>query len=48
VVEVPITFVERTVGKSKMSGKVMSEALWRIGMWGVAGLPKRLKGPGRD
>ncbi|HEX4818471.1 MAG TPA: polyprenol monophosphomannose synthase [Nonomuraea sp.] len=43
VVEVPITFVERTVGKSKMSGKVMSEALWRIGLWGVTGLPKRLR-----
>ncbi|MEW9550977.1 polyprenol monophosphomannose synthase [Nonomuraea sp. NPDC050783] len=43
VVEVPITFVERTVGKSKMSGKIMSEALWRIGLWGVAGLPRRLR-----
>ncbi|NRQ39029.1 polyprenol monophosphomannose synthase [Nonomuraea sp. NN258] len=44
VVEVPITFVERTVGKSKMSGKIMSEAFWRIGVWGVTGLPDRLRG----
>ncbi|WP_055502468.1 polyprenol monophosphomannose synthase [Nonomuraea pusilla] len=44
VVEVPITFVERTVGKSKMSGKVMSEALWRISLWGVTGLPRRVRG----
>ncbi|MFE3450156.1 polyprenol monophosphomannose synthase [Nonomuraea sp. NPDC059194] len=43
VAEVPITFVERTHGKSKMSGKVMYEAFWRVGIWGVTGLPGRLR-----
>ena len=35
VVEVPITFVERERGESKMSGDVMSEALKRITTWGI-------------
>ncbi len=35
VVEVPITFVEREVGESKMSRSVMSEALTRITAWGI-------------
>jgi len=43
IAEVPITFVERTVGTSKMSGNVMVEALWRITYWGVTGLPERLR-----
>jgi dolichol-phosphate mannosyltransferase len=33
--EVPITFVERTVGTSKMSRKIVAEALWRVTAWGV-------------
>ncbi|MFI6789422.1 polyprenol monophosphomannose synthase [Nonomuraea sp. NPDC050383] len=41
VAEVPITFVERTVGTSKMSRRVMTESFWRIAMWGFAGLPAR-------
>ncbi len=36
VVEVPITFVEREVGESKMSRAVMTEALTKITAWGVA------------
>ncbi len=36
VVEVPITFVERVRGASKMSGGVVAEALWRIARWGLA------------
>jgi dolichol-phosphate mannosyltransferase len=36
VVEVPITFVERERGESKMSGNIVREALWRITQWGVA------------
>ncbi len=36
VVEVPITFVEREIGTSKMSGSVVREALWRVTQWGVA------------
>ncbi len=35
VVEVPITFVERERGESKMSGDVMGEALKRITTWGI-------------
>ncbi len=45
VTEVPITFVERTIGASKMSRGVFAEALWRVTAWGVAGLPRRLRGP---
>jgi dolichol-phosphate mannosyltransferase len=36
VVEVPITFVERELGTSKMSGNVVREALWRVTEWGLA------------
>ncbi|AWK09397.1 dolichol-phosphate mannosyltransferase [Streptomyces spongiicola] len=35
VVEVPITFVEREVGDSKMSRDIVVEALWRVTAWGV-------------
>jgi dolichol-phosphate mannosyltransferase len=35
VVEVPITFVERTSGTSKMKGTIVREALWRVTRWGV-------------
>ena len=31
----PITFVERTSGSSKMSRKIVVEALWRVSAWGV-------------
>jgi dolichol-phosphate mannosyltransferase len=30
VVEVPITFVDRRVGKSKMSRRIVAEALWKV------------------
>ncbi|WP_449343618.1 polyprenol monophosphomannose synthase [Streptosporangium jomthongense] len=43
VAEVPITFVERTAGASKMSRSVFVEALWRITVWGLTGLPRRLR-----
>ena len=36
VVEVPITFVEREVGTSKMSGDIVAESLRRITGWGLA------------
>ncbi len=36
VVEVPITFVEREIGDSKMSGDIMRESLQRITSWGLA------------
>jgi dolichol-phosphate mannosyltransferase len=35
VVEVPITFVERERGESKMSGSIVREALWRVTEWGI-------------
>jgi dolichol-phosphate mannosyltransferase len=34
--EVPITFVEREAGVSKMNRKIVTEALWRVTMWGIA------------
>lgn len=36
VTEVPITFVERVAGKSKMSRRIVAEALWRVTRWGLA------------
>jgi dolichol-phosphate mannosyltransferase len=45
VVEVPITFVERERGESKMSRKIVAEALWRVTLWGVrSGRPHRRAG----
>ncbi|GAA4429891.1 polyprenol monophosphomannose synthase [Actinokineospora soli] len=35
VVEVPITFVERERGESKMSGNIVREALLRVTKWGL-------------
>jgi dolichol-phosphate mannosyltransferase len=35
VVEVPITFVEREIGDSKMSQAIVLEALWRVTVWGA-------------
>ena len=45
VVEVPITFIEREYGDSKMSQKIVAEALLRTTAWGVkhrAGQVRRL------
>jgi len=36
VAEVPITFVERTEGTSKMSGAIVREALWQVTRWAIA------------
>jgi glycosyltransferase involved in cell wall biosynthesis len=35
VVEVPIVFVERERGASKMSRAIVGEALWRVTVWGI-------------
>jgi dolichol-phosphate mannosyltransferase len=35
VVEVPITFVERQYGESKMSGEIVREALVKVTVWGA-------------
>ncbi len=37
IVEVPITFVERVNGSSKMSSAIVLEALWLITRWGLFG-----------
>ncbi|KAB1503618.1 polyprenol monophosphomannose synthase [Corynebacterium sp. 320] len=34
--EVPITFTEREIGDSKMSGNIISEAMLKVTKWGVA------------
>ena len=36
IVEVPITFVEREHGASKMSNSIIGEAFWRVAQWGIA------------
>jgi dolichol-phosphate mannosyltransferase len=43
VVEVPISFVERRYGDSKMSGGIVAEALWRITVWGVSRRLRQLR-----
>jgi dolichol-phosphate mannosyltransferase len=51
VVEVPITFVEREYGESKMSGVIVREALLRVTKWGLHRRGEQLAGlvrsPGR-
>lgn len=41
IVEVPITFIERTQGKSKMSSAIVAEALWLVTRWGIFRLLSR-------
>jgi dolichol-phosphate mannosyltransferase len=43
VVEVPITFVERVHGTSKMSRAIVLEALWRVTIWGLTGRDRRFR-----
>ncbi len=44
VVEVPITFTERELGVSKMSGSNIREALVKVARWGVSGRLSRASG----
>ncbi|SEI85117.1 dolichol-phosphate mannosyltransferase [Demequina mangrovi] len=44
VVEVPITFVERAEGESKMSGAIIREALLKVTVWGVAHRARQVLG----
>jgi dolichol-phosphate mannosyltransferase len=44
VVEVPITFVERERGDSKMSRSIVAEALWRVTTWGVSSRAGKITG----
>jgi dolichol-phosphate mannosyltransferase len=45
VLEVPITFIDRARGASKMSRAVMAEAFWRVAEWGVADRLHRRRRP---
>jgi dolichol-phosphate mannosyltransferase len=50
VAEVPITFSERAIGRSKMSGSIVREALIRVTVWGLRDrladwLPGRVRRP---
>ena len=42
VVEVPITFVERDLGASKMSGAIIREALTKVTVWGIQRLWRKI------
>ena len=44
VVEVPITFTEREIGESKMSGSIVREAMIRVGLWGLRHRLDQLRG----
>ena len=43
IVEVPITFVEREHGASKMTTGIVVEAMIRVTGWGITGLPRRFR-----
>jgi dolichol-phosphate mannosyltransferase len=47
VVEIPITFADRTAGESKMSGDIIREALTRVLVWRAQELRERLLHPMR-
>jgi len=44
VVEVPIEFVERVIGESKMSGHIIQEAMLNVTKWSVTHRVDRLRG----
>jgi dolichol-phosphate mannosyltransferase len=43
IVEVPITFVEREHGASKMSNSIILEAFWRVAQWGTKKRVRQLR-----
>jgi len=43
IAEVPITFVERERGTSKMSGAIVAEAMLRVTGWAIRSLPERMR-----
>jgi dolichol-phosphate mannosyltransferase len=43
VAELPIVFVERLTGRSKMTTGIVVEALWRVTVWGVEARTARLR-----
>ena len=42
--ELPITFVERELGYSKMSNAIVREALWRVTVWGIGDFLRFISG----
>jgi len=46
--EVPISFVDRTLGESKMSGTIVIEALWLCTKWGMERCTGRAWKPSAD
>jgi dolichol-phosphate mannosyltransferase len=44
IVEVPITFTERELGVSKMSGSNIREAIFKVAGWGIRGRLDRARG----
>ncbi len=44
IAEVPITFVERVYGESKMTGSIVREALVRVTQWGVQHRLRQVRG----
>src|SRR5699024_812768 len=43
IIEVPITFMEREFGESKMSGNIITEAFTNVTQWGLAARAQKLK-----
>lgn len=43
IVEVPITFMEREFGESKMSGNIITEAFANVTRWGLSARAQKLK-----
>lgn len=43
VAEVPITFIDRARGASKMSTAIVGEAFWRVTRWGIAARLRKLR-----
>jgi dolichol-phosphate mannosyltransferase len=43
VVEHPITFVERSTGRSKMHAGIVVEALFRVTVWGLSATLKTIR-----
>ena len=46
--EVPISFVDRTAGTSKMSSTIIVEALVLVTAWGLRDRARRVTGRGQD
>ena len=43
IVEVPITFVEREVGASKMDGNIIFDSMSKVTRWGLKSHAEKLK-----